>query len=127
MSNKERLQERIKEVEERLSAMQPGSDNYAKVLEDLQSLYKVLETESEMENKVRKLELDETKVKMDFQLSESEIDQKNRDSKRGFWKTIAVVGITGLVSVIVAACEETRIIPRNAWGLVSNLFRSNRI
>ena len=127
MSNKERLQERIKEVEERLSAMQPGSDGYAKVLEDLQSLYKVLETESEMENKVRKLELDETKVKMDFQLSESEIDQKNRDSKRGFWKTIAVVGITGLVSVIVAACEETRIIPRNAWGLVSNLFRSNRI
>lgn len=127
MSNREKLEQRIGEVSDRLAIMQPGSDDYGRTTEDLQNLYKALETESDMQNKERKMELEEMKARMDFQLSESEIEQKNRDSKRGFWKTIAVTGITAVFGVIVAACEETRIIPRNAWGLVSNLFRNNRI
>lgn len=128
MNNKisEGLENRMNEILDRLEAMKPGSDDYAKVLEDLQNVHKMLETEYDMASKERKLELEEMKAKMELQMKELECDQKNKESKRITFGKIIGTFAAVLFGVGVAYCEESKIIPKFGFGVLNNLFRDNR-
>ena len=124
---RERIEEEIDRLSEKMADLEPGTEEYSKLLQAMQKLHEMLYKDIEAENtRVAKT--------MDQDLRERELDQRERETniraKSSKWDTVwnflgklasGVVAIGGIL-LLGDIKEEQGVVDKDKFSLVRGMF-----
>lgn len=107
MENEEKLREELSKLLDRLTAMEPKSDDYYKICERIEMLQKILNQETsrtnsvlELKQKDKQISIENDKIEIEVlknEIQKQEIESRGIEEKKGFWRSIGIEIVKGVV------------------------------
>lgn len=108
----DKLEDEIEGLQDQLSETPVGSEDYKELIQEIDKLtrlrFDLYEQSSKIDLENRKQDLEEVKTKSQLAIEQSKVEAQDKDSKRGFWKTIVQGSLLLVATGMTIFAEETR-------------------